>query len=1682
MKKNYSLRFKVTAITVGVVLAAILSAAGLCFTVLQRESDRRSVEIMRLVGEDAGEVLNKYFDGIVQSVGMTANEAIDSLDSVELAKCGAGGSVSGQTKRTAEQQARLDAYLAAHCAEVQKSFSSVAGHTHGVITYYYCINPEISENEHGFFYSRVGKAGFVEQPPLDARTLDPSDMEHYCWYYSPIERGQPSWIGPYLAHFLNEMQICSYVVPIYRAGTLIGLLGMDIPLDMLIEQIRPIQVYQTGFACLCDADGRIYYHPNIEEGILPMITVSRDLLHDEDSGEHLIRYVSDGEEQQLSFSTLRNGLKLVITAPVREINASWLRTIRIILIATALVVVAYALFLLLVMGVLTRPLQALTEASRRLADGDYDAELPYHKKDEIGELTDAFRQMRDKQKDYIEDLNQRIYTDDLTGLPNLRHFFSLAEKAQAEMLAEGREPAILYFNLIGMKHFNRQFGFEEGNRLICSVAAILERHYGRQRLCRSGQDHFAAVADEANLEEELEEIFKDCQTANGGRTLPLRVGIYPNKLEPVDISAACDRAKYACDLRRGTYTSGYSYFQKGLQQRLSNARYIANHLDQAIEEGWIRVYYQALVRAVNGRICDEEALARWMDPERGLLSPHDFIPALEDAGLIYKMDLYVLEQVLKKILGQKAQGQTVVPHSINLSRSDFDSCDIVEEIRKRVDASGLPRDMITVEITESIIGSNFDFMKEQIARFRSLGFPVWMDDFGSGYSSLNVLRSIQFDVIKFDMSFMRKLDEEEDGKIILTKLMEMATAIGVDTVCEGVESEAQVRLLQEIGCSKLQGFYFSKPIPFDGQKERFSAENRLEYENMEESAYYEAIGRVNLCDLDMIALEESSAFQHSFNTLPMCIIEILGDSCRFVRSNRSSHHFLQRYFGLDLAAMSRDFFPYSSAFMKNVVQNCCVQNTRSFYDEKLSDGSTVHAFARRVSTNPVTGSVAVAAAVLSISDPDQDTTYADISGALAADYYNIYVIDLDTGGYIEYSSQVGSEELTIERRGEDFFESARRDTLTRIYEEDREPFLKCFTKENVLREIDAQGFFTTTYRLIDTGTPMYVSMKINRMRGGNRLILGVSNIDAQMKQQDEEKKLRQERVSLGRIAALAGNYIALYIVDPVTEQFFKYSSSKEYAQLGLTEQGEAFFDQVITDGEKVLYPEDRERLLHILTKDNVLREIRQNGLFVYNYRLLIEDRYVPVSLRATLLREDGGEKILFGVNRLFTKESSTNESEKIYTHIAQALAREYTDLYYVDIDTDEFIEFQTDSNFGVLNEARRGADFFEGCKRDVRLFVHPDDQEAFVRTMDPDFLRKELAKSGEYKLIYRRIKNGSSFYVRMNISRLEDDQRLLVMAVSDIDELMKKRQAEERMMEERIVYARLHALTGNFIVVYVVDPETGRYREFSATDHYVESFAQAKEGTDFFTALRKAARVFSHPDDTNRVLSLLTQENVMAEIRHSGIFTLGYRIMIDGRPLHIQMKAAMVEEKEGPRLIVGLNDIDAQVRQEEEFERRLAKAQSEANIDSLTGVKNKHAYTVTEASMDRQIQGHCQPPFAVVVFDVNNLKAVNDTSGHQAGDHYLRESCEIICGIFKRSPVFRIGGDEFAVISQGSDYDRIEELLEKANRHNAQAMQDGGIVVACGMARYENDANVAAVFERADRKMYENKSFLKGNG
>ena len=307
---------------------------------------------------------------------------------------------------------------------------------------------------------------------------------------------------------------------------------------------------------------------------------------------------------------------------------------------------------------------------------------------------------------------------------------------------------------------------------------------------------------------------------------------------------------------------------------------------------------------------------------------------------------------------------------------------------------------------------------------------------------------------------------------------------------------------------------------------------------------------------------------------------------------------------------------------------------------------------------------------------------------------------------------------------------------------------------------------------------------------------------------------------------------------------------------------------------------------------------------------------------------------------------------------------------------------------------------------------------------------------------------------------------------------MKRIRQEELLKEEHTAYRRISALAGDFLCVYIVDPESGDYREFNSADEF-KSYDLATKGTDFFNTTMKYAKNIVCAEDWDKFSSMFSREAVLDEIEKVGIYLLEYRIILQDRPNYVQLKAAILDEEDEHRLIVGINDVDALVRREEDYAARLANAQSMANIDALTGVKNRHAYLEAEERLNEHINDGDISEFAIVILDVNDLKKVNDTLGHQAGDKHLRGACKIICDTFKRSPVFRIGGDEFAVIVRGEDYERVDRLVSDIDDQNRKAVINGGVVVACGMSKFEGDDSVTAVFRRADRNMYDNKVSLK---
>ena len=431
-----------------------------------------------------------------------------------------------------------------------------------------------------------------------------------------------------------------------------------------------------------------------------------------------------------------------------------------------------------------------------------------------------------------------------------------------------------------------------------------------------------------------------------------------------------------------------------------------------------------------------------------------------------------------------------------------------------------------------------------------------------------------------------------------------------------------------------------------------------------------------------------------------------------------------------------------------------------------------------------------------------------------------------------------------------------------------------------------------------------------------------------------------------------------------------------------------------------------------------------------------------------------------------------------YSRISRALSMDYAYLYYINIETDEFLEYHSDKSVEDIVLERRGNDFFGQSRKEARNILHPDDQQGFIDAFNKENILENIDRTGAFTFTYRQIMHGEPVYLNMKATRIKGDPKHMIIGVSNVDAQMRYQDAIERVQEERTTYARFAALSGDFIAVYTVDPETDDYIEYSASRDYAE-LGLEKRGEGFFdSAIEQAPRSLYY-EDLNMFLSTMTKENVMKDIKDHGLFALDYRLMINGVPEYVTLKAAMVQEKDGPQLIVGVSNIDAQIKREQEYAQNLSIERSKANIDALTGVKNKHAYIDAEAHLNGKIENGEPVEFAMAVFDVNGLKIVNDTHGHRAGDDYIRAACNIICSTFNLSPVFRVGGDEFVAVLQGQDYENIDALVSEIAETNRKNAKEGKVVVACGTAKYNGERNVAAVFEKADNEMYGNKRLLK---
>ena len=538
----HSFRARLTALMIIAILVYGILVGGLVLLSIRGAGRSSSERTMDLICETSYDKMEEYLSGVEASVSQISRIITDKVDVTEMARAGligadgSGISFADRDMNSPEQK-RMDKILTDTVEDVDLIAHDIAIYTNGVSSYYFKLNPELSKKVDGFWYEKINSYTFEKRENIDVTSYSSDDMEHVGWYYLPQNRGRPSWIGPYVSSNLNEMVI-SYIEPLYKAGTFIGVVGMDISYPTLEAHINELKVLQTGYAFLTDENGVVIYHPELPAGaMLSNINPELDEVRNESSSVSTIEYENLGVKKRAAWRTLSNGIRLFVSAPVREINGSWQRISLMILILTPIVMLLFAVGIRRNMRLMTRPIEDLAGAAGQISEGHYDLDLNYEGDDELGVLTKAFIDMAGQVKLFVQDLNSKAYTDSMTGVRN-KSAYDLFCKQMDEMIQAGKGSenggfAVAMFDSNELKEINDRYGHDKGDIYLQTSCRLICKVFAHSPVFRVGGDEFISVLryDDLRNREQLLKLFDErarginSQAENEWDKISLAIGI-----------------------------------------------------------------------------------------------------------------------------------------------------------------------------------------------------------------------------------------------------------------------------------------------------------------------------------------------------------------------------------------------------------------------------------------------------------------------------------------------------------------------------------------------------------------------------------------------------------------------------------------------------------------------------------------------------------------------------------------------------------------------------------------------------------------------------------------------------------------------------------------------------------------------------------------------------------------------------------------------------------------------------------------------------------------------------------------------------------------------------------------------------------------------------------------------------
>ena len=510
--KSIQTKFIALILSCVVLCAAVIGGAGVINS--KKVVDTDSSKIMNLTCSEKAQELNGQLTRIQQSVETLAYYTTEQLESVE--------------RLMTDKE-----YMAEYTKKLEDVAVNAANNTEGAVAVYVRFNPEYWEPTSGLFWSKTELSGIFQQlTPTDFSNYNPDDVEHVGWYYIPVKNGKATWLSPYMDQNIN-INMISYVIPIYRNNIIVGVVGMDIDFDVITSTVADMKIYDTGYAFLTDSQADIMYHKdltigvNMENADASLGPVAHEL-ENGTSGSSLFSYQWQGVQKELAFRSLVNGMRLALTAPKSEIDAAKNSLIFQISIAGLCICAVSVLLTVLLTRKIIKPLRELNDAAKKIAEGDLSIALTKQTKDEVGMLAESFQQTVNHLQKYVNYINGLAYRDSMTGVKNKTAYDEMAKKIEEKMRTEQPEFAVVVFDINGLKQVNDNFGHDFGDILIIDCSKLICKSFKRSPVYRIGGDEFVVILENDDLEhyqERLEDFQREIEEANRTSNVGFKISI-----------------------------------------------------------------------------------------------------------------------------------------------------------------------------------------------------------------------------------------------------------------------------------------------------------------------------------------------------------------------------------------------------------------------------------------------------------------------------------------------------------------------------------------------------------------------------------------------------------------------------------------------------------------------------------------------------------------------------------------------------------------------------------------------------------------------------------------------------------------------------------------------------------------------------------------------------------------------------------------------------------------------------------------------------------------------------------------------------------------------------------------------------------------------------------------------------